>query len=431
MPGYKQTDVGAIPEDWGAGTISSVADGITVGFVGPMAHLFTLQGIPLLRGQNVLPNKLDLTDTRFISADTHRLWKKSALQPGDVVMVRVGYPGTACVIPEEIGEVNAASLVIVRPSRERLSAQFLSIILNSGFGKKQVEGYLVGGAQQVLNTTTAAIFKLPLPSKAEQEAIADALGDTDALIESLKQLLAKKRLIKQGAMQALLTGKKRLKGFSGEWAVKTLGELFSFSGGFTASRDQLASNGYCYLHYGDIHMSNKTFVDVRCEYQAIPKLDVSLKEISPTSLLDDGDIVFVDASEDDEGASRHVVIVNPDRIPFISGLHTIVAKSRTSTLEHLYKRYCFQTAAAKAQFRFFAVGTKVSGISKTNIVKITLPVPSVSEQTAIGAILSDMDAELTVLEAKLDKARMLKQGMMQKLLTGAIRLPIDSQEAMP
>ena len=248
------------------------------------------------------------------------------------------------------------------------------------------------------------------------------MSDADALIESLEQLLAKKRNIKQGAMQELLTGKKRLPEFSGEWQVKSLGDLFTFGGGFTASRDQLSSEGHCYLHYGDIHKSNKSFVDVRSEYQDIPKLDIPLKKVLFASFLDDGDVVFVDASEDDEGASKHIVIINPDGIPFISGLHTIVAKCKANVMEHQYRRYCFQTSAVKAQFRFFAVGTKVSGISKTNIAKITLPVPSVLEQTAIAAILSDMDAEITTLEAKLGKARNLKQGMMQELLTGRIRL---------
>jgi type I restriction enzyme S subunit len=170
-------------------------------------------------------------------------------------------------------------------------------------------------------------------------------------------------------MQELLTGKKRLPGVSGGWEVKALADLFDFSGGFSASRDQLSAEGYCYLHYGDIHKSNKTFIDVPNEFNEIPKLRVPLKRISETSLLKDGDVVFVDASEDDEGASKHVVVVNPDGIPFISGLHTIVAKSKTDEIAHLYRRYCFQTRAVKNQFLFYAVGTKVTGISKTNVAK--------------------------------------------------------------
>ncbi|MFZ1463692.1 MAG: restriction endonuclease subunit S, partial [Anaerolineae bacterium] len=103
-------------------------------------------------------------------------------------------------------------------------------------------------------------------------------------------------------------------------------------------------------------------------------------------------------------------------------LHTIVAKSKTTELDHQYRRYCFQTTDIKRQFYYFAVGTKVSGISKTNIAKIILPVPSLPEQTAIAAILSDMDAEIAGLEGKLVKARQVKQGMMQELLTGRVRL---------
>ena len=260
------------------------------------------------------------------------------------------------------------------------------------------------------------------PTVAEQKAIAVALSDADALIESLERLLAKKRDIKQGAMQELLTGKRRLPGFSGGWDTKPLGDLFEFSGGFTASRDQLTTDGHYYLHYGDIHMSTATLIDVSRDTQDIPRLKVPLSKVTPTSLLADGDVVFVDASEDDEGTSRHVVVANPARIPFISGLHTIVAKSKTRDLCHSYRRYCFQTMAIKDQFRFFAVGTKVSGISKTSIKKIALLFAPTSEQEAIASILSDMDAEIAALEAKLAKARQLKQGMMQELLTGRIRL---------
>jgi type I restriction enzyme S subunit len=131
---------------------------------------------------------------------------------------------------------------------------------------------------------------------------------------------------------------------------------------------------------------------------------------------------FLDASEDDEGTSRHVVVVNKDKKPFISGLHTIVGKSKTDELAHEYRRYCFQTAAIRNQFFFYAVGTKVSGISKTNIAKLTLPVPSVPEQTAIASVLADMDAELAALEARRAKTADLKQAMTQELLTGKTRL---------
>jgi type I restriction enzyme, S subunit len=280
-----------------------------------------------------------------------------------------------------------------------------------------------GGVFTNLTTTGVRDFVVQFPPTiAEQEAIANALSDADALIESLEQLLTKKRQIKQGAMQELLTGKRRLPGFNRPWVEKLFAELFDFSGGLSASRGQLGSNGYCYLHYGDIHTSSKSFVDVAAEYQKIPKLKISLNKVGLGCLLNDGDVVFVDASEDDAGTSKYQVVLNPEGIPFIAGLHTIVAKRKDNELAPIYLRHCFQQLAVKEQFRFFAVGTKVAGVSKSNIRKITLAVPNVDEQIAIGHFLSDIEAEITELEFKLTKARQIKQGMMQELLTGRIRL---------
>ncbi|MBI5307009.1 MAG: restriction endonuclease subunit S, partial [Planctomycetes bacterium] len=230
-----------------------------------------------------------------------------------------------------------------------------------------------------------------------------------------EKLIAKKRNIKQGAMQELLKPKEG-------WVMKKLGEIFTFSGGYSASREQLSNDGFCYLHYGDIHGAKKTFINVKNEYTEIPKLKISLKNVLPKSLLNDGDIVFVDASEDDEGTSRHIVVKNPDGVPYISGLHTIVAKSKADSVDNDYKRYCFQSAYIKGQFKFYAVGTKVSGISKTNIAKIEITLPSHDEQVRIAAIFSDMDAEISALETRLAKYKQIKQGMMQELLTGRTRL---------
>lgn len=208
-----------------------------------------------------------------------------------------------------------------------------------------------------------------------------------------------------------------------DWGVKILGDLFTFSGGVSASRDQLSNNGHCYLHYGDIHTSNKTYIDAINEAIDIPRLDIDIRKVPTRSLLFDGDIVFVDASEDDDGASKHIVVRNTDNRKFISGLHTIVVKSKGNTFNNLYKEYCFQTCNIKQWFRYYAVGTKVTGISKTNIVKIPIPIPPLSEQNAIATALSDADALIQSLERLIAKKRDIKQGAMKELLTGKKRLP--------
>lgn len=208
-----------------------------------------------------------------------------------------------------------------------------------------------------------------------------------------------------------------------EWGVETFGALFDFSGGYSASRDQLSDTGHCYLHYGDIHGSTKTYIDTREDFLGIPKLNISLRHVASKSLLEDGDVIFVDASEDDEGASKHVVVVNADKIPFIAGLHTIVAKSKSDSMDHGFRRYCFQTQSIRQQFLFYAVGTKVTGISKGNIPKLMSPVPPLPEQRAIAGALSDVDALITALAKLIAKKRDLKQAAMQQLLTGQTRLP--------
>jgi type I restriction enzyme S subunit len=181
--------------------------------------------------------------------------------------------------------------------------------------------------------------------------------------------------------------------------------------------------GYPYLHYGDIHGAIRTFIDV-CADNTIPRLDMPLSKVSKGSLLQNGDVVFVDASEDDEGASRHIVVRNSENKPFISGLHTIIAKSKNKELDNQYKEHCFQTEAVKAQFKFFAVGTKVLGVSKTSIKNILLSFPiSLPEQRAIATALSDTDTYITALEKLIAKKRAIKQGAMQELLTGKLRLP--------
>ena len=418
--GYKQTEVGVIPEDWQVRELGRIGR--------------------VIRGASPRPKG----DKRFYGGKVPRLMVEDVTRDGKHVTPQVDFltdegakrsrpcpVGTLTVVCS--GTVGIPSFLVVDAC---IHDGFLALVQ---LERSVFDDYLFhqltslqerfnlsathGGVFTNLTTTGFGAFQVAFPPNiAEQRAIATALSDVDALLAAQDKLIAKKRDIKQAAMQQLLTGKQRLPGFSGEWEVKTLGDLFTFSGGYSASRDQLSVEGHCYLHYGDIHGSSKTSIDTEVDYPDIPKLVIPLKQISAKSLLKDGDVVFVDASEDDEGTSKHVVVVNKNNLPFISGLHTIVAKSKTDELAHEYRHYCFQTPAIRQQFLFYAVGTKVSGISKTNIPKLTLPVPSIPEQTAIAAVLSDMDTELTALEQQRDKTRALKQGMMQELLTGRIRL---------
>jgi type I restriction enzyme, S subunit len=427
-PGYKQTEVGVIPEEWKLTRFVSLG-GVIDGDRGanyPSGRDFSSDGHCLfLNAGNVTKAGFRFSDCAFISREKDERLSKGKLQRDDIVLTTRGTVGNFAHFDSTVSfehiRINSG-MVILRNESAELDNAFLYALLQSHFLETQIERLTFGSAQPQLTVKGINEFWIVVPPPPEQRAIAEALSDVDGLLGGLDRLIAKKRDLKQAAMQQLLTGQTRLPGFHGEWEVKRLGDLFNFSGGYSASRDQLSTEGHCYLHYGDIHGSTKTCIDTDADFQNIPKLDIPLKRVSPASLLDDGDVVFVDASEDDAGTSKHVVVVNKSKKPFISGLHTIVAKSKTDELAHEFRRYCFQTPAIRQQFLFYSVGTKVSGISKSNIPKLTLLFPSVPEQTAIASVLSEMDGELAVLEQRREKTRALKQAMMQELLTGRTRL---------
>jgi type I restriction enzyme, S subunit len=404
-PGYKQTEVGVIPVEW---------DDVKIGEV---TNIYIGRDLLADRFSRIFDSiyRFPVYSNTVAEQGLYGFYSVPEYEGDSLTVVGRGVGlGTAFA---RTGGYGAIGRLLVLFPNGRAEARFLATYIN-----QRVSIFIETGGIPQLTGIQFSKYKVALPPLPEQQAIAEVLSDVDALLDGLDRLIAKKRDLKQAAMQQLLTGQTRLPGFEGEWEVKTLGEMFDFSGGYSASRDQLSAEGHCYLHYGDIHGASKTWVDTLSDYQDIPKLNIPLKQVSVNSLLKDGDVVFVDASEDDEGTSKHVVVVNKDNVPFISGLHTIVAKSKTDELAHEYRRYCFQTPSIRQQFLFYAVGTKVSGISKTNIAKLTIPVPAVPEQTAIAAILSDMDAELAALEQHRGKTRALKQAMMQELLTGKTRL---------
>ena len=428
--GYKQTEVGVIPEDWRVVPLACLASAAKNAIVGGpfgsdlVSTDYVASGVPVVRGQNMGQAYIS-GDFVFVSKAKAKSLSANLARPGDLIFTQRGTLGQVSIVPSTpFSEyVVSQSQMKIALSSEVADRQYIFQYFCSTAGQKQIVESAIQTGVPHTNLGILKGYKVTLPaSLEEQRTIATALSDVDALLTKMDQLIAKKRDLKQAAMQQLLTGQTRLPGFSGEWEVKRLGDLFAFSGGHTASRDQLSNSGYCYLHYGDIHKSTKTYIDLEAEYLDIPKLTVRLSDVTTSAMLKDGDVVFVDASEDDDGTSRHVVVVNPLEKPFISGLHTIVAKAKGDLLDNGFKRFCFQTKSIKRQFQFFAVGTKVSGISKTSIAKIELKFPPTAEQTAIATVLSDMDAELAALEARRDKTRALKQGMMQALLTGRIRL---------
>ena len=175
--------------EWQATKLKDLCEKVTVGHVGSMADDYQSHGITFLRSLNIKPFSLDLCDVKFISNEFHSKLRKSALHPGDVVVVRTGYPGTAAVIPKSLPISNCSDLVIIRPGNG-LNPYFITAIFNSAFGQTLVSGNTVGAAQQHFNITVAKELRFQIPPKPLQDKIAAILSAYDELIENNQRRIA-------------------------------------------------------------------------------------------------------------------------------------------------------------------------------------------------------------------------------------------------
>lgn len=203
--------------------------------------------------------------------------------------------------------------------------------------------------------------------------------------------------------------------FPCDWVKdKTFGDLFDFYGGLGKSRDELGDEGHAYLHYGDLHRGSFNVVS-HAQYEHLPKYDVTLKG-SEAYLMEDGDVAFLDASEDLEGTSRSVLIDNPDNEPFIAGLHVIFGKSKNNSLEKWYKQYITATDSVRKQFQRLASGFKVYGVTRETLPKIQIAYPkSADEQSKIAEILMKWDEAIELYNQQVEKLKQLKSIWLKKM----------------
>ena len=389
--GYKQTEVGVIPEDWVVKKFVDVTKIITCGLAATPKYVDESIGKPFLSAQNVQNGKVVYDKHKYISKELfEQITKHNKPEKGDLLYTRVGAGiGEAGVIKDNFQFGIYVSLTLIKSDERQLHNYYLLHLLNSPKYKYFAKtGQFAGAGVQNLNVQIVREFLIPLPSIEEQTAIADALFDADALIESLEKLIAKKKAIKQGTMQQLLTGKKRLPGFSGEWEVKKLGEMAEIKKG------QLITNNMRIDGIIPVIAGGKTPAYYHNKANC------------------HGKTITISAS----GASAGYVAFHAWPI-FASDCSTIV-ESKNYSIEFIY--FLLQSL----QWRIYKMqtGGAQPHIHPSDLNPIIISIPKLEEQTTIATVFSDMDVEIESLKQKRDKYAMLKQGMMQELLTGRIRL---------
>ena len=402
-PGYKQTEVGVIPEEWEVAELSAVTTQIGDGLHGtplysPNGSYFFINGNNLGDGRIVFTNETQsVGSAEFIK---HR----KPLGDRSILMSINGTIGNLALFNDE--PVMLGKSVAFLNVSPRVSKNFIYHSLRAPKVKQQFFGGLTGSTIGNLGLATIRGTKILLPpSEDEQRAIAAALSDVDGLLGGLARLIAKKRDLRQAAMQQLLTGQTRLPGFSGEWEVRRLGDAFTISAGKSKSAYVVEDGDFWVCDMGSVSIEGRLIVSKRTNYRG--------------DFLKRGDLIM---PKDDIGGGNII-----GKVGYIDADDTYIIG------DHVY---CLR--ALKGDPRFFAnvinshrvnsalrkkvIGSAQLGLGRKSVNEQEIQLPPHSEQTAIAEVLTEMDGELAVLEQRREKTRALKQAMMQELLTGRTRL---------
>lgn len=413
----RQTELGLLPADWRVARLKDISHPVRGGSPRPAGdpRYFNGSFIPWLTVAaltNISPEQMVVSSTASFLTEEGALHSR-VLEAGTLIIANSGATlgvakilGIRCCANDGIAALLNLS--------EEFSPQFLTHYINSKiiFLREVVAR---GNGQPNLNTTLIGNFCVPMPPRHEQDAIAESLSDVDALIESLESLIAKKRALKQGAMQELLSGRRRLPGFTGEWQSVSLGEYGTTYGGLTGKSKEDFGQGD-----GQFVTFMNVILNVRIDCESFEHVRVSPGETQ--NRVRKGDLLFNGSSETPEEVALCSVI--EDEIPdlflnsFCFGFRFFPDVKASGLFLALYLR----SGEGREIIKSLAQGSTRYNLSKFSLMKAAMKVPELREQIAITNIFRDFDAELDMLEQRLSKARQIKQGMMQELLTGRVRL---------
>jgi type I restriction enzyme S subunit len=396
-PCYKQTEVGVIPEDWHVTILQDACrTAITYGIVQCGPHI--RNGVPYIRVSDMDTPELDVTRMLRTAPTIAARFSRSTVQKGDLVYALRGKLGEVRRVRGDVAGANLTQGTARIAPKEWISGDYLLWALRSSRLVKQAEVEAKGTTFREITLANLRRLSVPVPpTNAEQLAIADALIDVERLLGGLDRLLAKKRDLKQAAMQQLLTGQTRLPSFSGEWVVKTLEHSADCLDGvrIPLNETQRAAMQGDYPYCGANGVLD--YVD---------------------SYVIDDDIILMaeDGGYFDEYESRPIAYRMKGKCWVNNHAHVLKAKSGFD------QGFLFYSLVHKNILPFLSSGTRAK-LNKSELNKVEVRFPhDVSEQTAIAEVLSDMDAEIAMLEQQREKTRALKQAMMQVLLTGKTRL---------
>ena len=412
-PGYRQSEIGVIPEDWEVKQIGDLKPFVTSGSRG-WAEFYSDRGSLFVRITNMTRDSiyLDLENPKFVNLPVESSEGiRTQLQEHDVLVSITADIGIISYVDPDVptpAYINQ-HIALVRFDQEKTCGKFVSYFLASEKPQKLFRSSTDTGAKAGMSLPTVQKLAFALPPLPEQRAIATAISDVDALLAALDRLIAKQRDLKQAAMQQLLTGQTRLPGFTGKWETKRLGEVASFLKGKGLPKSDLVPYGaYPCIHYGELFT----------RYPETIGEIISRTNSATNTLRSVANDVLMPTSDVTPRGLAKASCVTIDGV--ILGGDILVIRSDATKVCGSFLSYVIRRE--ETQVLQLVTGSTVFHLYGSDMKKFTFLLLPLPEQTAIATVLSDMDLELAALEQRRNKTRALKQGMMQELLTGRTRL---------
>jgi type I restriction enzyme S subunit len=402
--------------DWPEATLTNLGGRITSGSRGWATH-YADHGSLFVRITNLRRDRilLDLRSSRFVDVDSGDAEaRRTRLETGDLLISItadigiIGYVDKTVPTPAYINQ----HIARVRLDDRLADSQFVAYYLASWGPQRRFVGSTDTGAKAGMNLAAVAALPTVVPPVSEQRRIASALSDADDLIAALERVILKRQAIKQGMMQELLTGRTRLPGFAGSWSATRLGVLGIFLKGRGVKRDDVRGLGVRCIRYGEIYTAFQ-------DYTAETKSFVAPAVAATALALKTGDVLFVGSGETRDEIGKCVAYIGPT--PAVAGGDVIVL--RGDQCNPVYLALLANSPEVVVQKARAGQGDAVVHIYSHALAAIEVTLPPRSEQDAIAEVILDADREIRLLRDRLAKARYIKQGMMQELLTGRTRLP--------
>jgi type I restriction enzyme S subunit len=416
--GYKQTKVGVIPEDWDVVKLKEIFE---KSFYGISDSTSDNGKYPVLRMGNMQNGTLDLTELVYIDLDEKK-FKKFKLQKGDILLNRTNsydLVGKISIFNLNESFITASYIVTFRPNEKKINSIFINNLLNSKLFQYKIKNLATKGVSQAnINPTSfKEIIQIPLPPLKEQQKIANILSTWDSAISKQEELITQKEKLKKGLMQKLLSGEVRFGGFDDEWEEVKLGEIGkTFNGLSGKSAKDFGMGEAKYITYKNIFYNPKI---------SLLQLDqIKIEKNEKQNLVQYGDIFFTVSSETPEEVGMSSVLLDDIKNTYINSFCFGYRLNDFQSMEPNFARFYFRSFYIRDKIMRLAQGSTRFNLSKNEVMKLNIKLPSLKEQQKIAKILTLADKEIELLKTELEQLKTQKKGLMQKLLTGEIRVKI-------